>query len=157
MGGRCPRTTSACPDLPGRLNYIVLPAFVLAAGIVSGLSRFMRASMLDVVHQEYVRTAKAKGLRENRVWFIHAARNALIPIATLVGPLITGILGGAVITETIFSWPGMGRLTFQAVLQKDYPLVMAGVIIAALGTLLGYILSDVLYALIDPRLRAARS
>ena len=153
MGGRCPRTTTACPDLTGRLSYIILPGFVLAASIVSGLSRFMRASMLDVIHQEYVRTAKAKGLRENRVWFVHAARNALIPIATLVGPLITGILGGAVITETIFSWPGMGRLTFQAVLQKDYPLVMAGVLIAAVGTLLGFIISDVLYALIDPRIR----
>jgi peptide/nickel transport system permease protein len=153
MGGRCPRTTTACPPLVNRMNFIVLPALVLTAGQVSKLSRFMRASMLDVIHQEYVRTAKAKGLTSRRVWLTHAARNALIPIATLIGPTITGVLGGAVITETIFSWPGLGRLTFQGVLQQDYPLVMAGVIIAAVGTLLGFILSDILYALIDPRIR----
>ncbi|MBX3062518.1 MAG: ABC transporter permease [Anaerolineae bacterium] len=153
MGGRCPRTTGDCPSLLNRTNYILLPALVLSAGAVSVLSRYMRASMLDVIHQEYVRTARAKGLRQRRVWFTHAARNALIPIATLMGPSITGILGGAVITETIFSWPGLGRLTFQAVLQQDYPLVMAGVLIAALGTLGGFILSDILYALVDPRIR----
>jgi peptide/nickel transport system permease protein len=113
----------------------------------------MRASMLDVINQDYVRTAHAKDLQQRRVWFGHAARNALIPIATFLGPSITGLLGGAVVTETIFSWPGLGRLTFQAVIQQDYPLVMAGVIIAAVATLFGFILSDVLYAIVDPRIR----
>lgn len=153
MGGRCPRTIGGCPPLPQRLHYLLLPAFVLAAGEVATRSRFMRTAMLDVIHQDYVRTAHAKGLRTRRVWFGHAARNALIPIATFLGPSITGILGGAVVTETIFSWPGLGRMTFQAVIQQDYPLVMAGVLVAAIATLLGFILSDVLYAVIDPRIR----
>ena len=113
----------------------------------------MRASMLDVISQDYIRTAQAKGLPGSRVWFGHAARNALIPIATFLGPAITGLLGGAVITETIFSWPGLGRLGVTSVVQQDYPVVMAVVIIASVATVVGFIISDVLYAVIDPRIR----
>ncbi|MBC8170069.1 MAG: ABC transporter permease, partial [Anaerolineae bacterium] len=115
--------------------------------------RYMRAAMLDVVSQDYVRTARAKGLTENQVWFKHGARNALIPIATFIGPAITGLLGGSVITETIFNWPGVGRTAVAAVVGRDYPMVMAITVYAGIATILGYLLSDILYGLIDPRIR----
>jgi peptide/nickel transport system permease protein len=113
----------------------------------------MRASMLDVMHQDYMRTALAKGLAGRTVWFRHGARNALIPLATFLGPAITGLLSGAAITETIFSWPGLGRFGVLAVTSQDYPVVMAVVIIGATATIFGYLLSDILYAIIDPRIR----
>jgi peptide/nickel transport system permease protein len=154
MGNRCPvSVTGVCPPIYGRLNHLILPTFVLAAGGVAVFSRFMRASMLDVISQDYIRTAKAKGLTDRTVWFTHAARNAMIPIATFLGPAIAGVLGGAPITERIFSWPGLGQLSVNSVFQQDYPVVMAVVIIASVGTILGYILSDIMYALIDPRIR----
>lgn len=153
MGGRCPQALFGCPDLPGRLNYLLLPAIVLGSAGVAGYSRYMRASMLDVISQDYMRTARAKGLRERRVWFIHGARNALIPLATFLGPAITGVIGGAFITEQIFAWPGLGFLTLQHVTALDYPMIMAVTLIGAVATILGYILSDLLYALIDPRIR----
>jgi peptide/nickel transport system permease protein len=154
LGGRCPvALTGGCPPLSGRLLYIFLPAFVLAAQVIAVYSRFMRASMLDVIGQDYIRTAHSKGLSRRTVWFRHGARNALIPLATFLGPAITGLLGGAVLTETIFSWPGLGRLGFESVIQQDYPMVMAFVIIGSVATIVGYILSDILYALIDPRIR----
>jgi peptide/nickel transport system permease protein len=136
-----------------RLEYLVLPTFILATQGIGGYSRYMRAAMLDVVAQDYVRTARAKGLTERQVWFKHGARNALIPIATFIGPAITGLLGGAVITETIFNWPGVGRTTVAAVVGRDYPMVMAVTVYVGLATILGYLLSDVLYGLIDPRIR----
>jgi peptide/nickel transport system permease protein len=154
LGGRCPTTiTGGCPPIYERLAYLILPTFVLATGGIAGFSRYMRASMLDVIGQDYVRTARAKGLSPRAVWFRHGARNALIPLATFLGPSITGLLGGAVVTETIFSWPGLGRLGVTSVLAQDYPVVMAVVILGAIATILGYLLSDVLYALIDPRIR----
>lgn len=154
MGSRCPMTLSGgCPPVYERLQYLLLPTFVLATGGIAGYSRYMRASMLDVINQDYIRTAKAKGLSARQVWFKHGARNALIPLATFLGPAITGLLSGAAITERIFSWPGLGRLAVDAVGQLDYPVVMAVVIISAVATILGYILSDIMYALIDPRIR----
>lgn len=153
MGGRCPTTLGGCPPLVERLQFLILPTFVLATGGIAGYSRYMRASMLDVINQDYIRTARSKGLNERQVWFKHGARNALIPLATFLGPSITGLLSGAAITETIFSWPGLGRTAVSSVTQQDYPVVMAVVIIAAIATVLGYILSDILYALIDPRIR----
>jgi peptide/nickel transport system permease protein len=165
MGNRCdtgnlaaqafanPNATPSCPPLLERLDYIMLPVFVLATGWVAVFSRFMRASVLDVLNQDYVRTAKAKGLADGTVWFGHAARNALIPIATFLGPAIPGLLAGAVITETVFSWPGLGKVFVDAVRQQDYPMVMAGTLIGGIGTIVGYVLSDILYALIDPRIR----
>ncbi|MCL4249232.1 MAG: ABC transporter permease [Anaerolineae bacterium] len=145
--------TGEVPPLYTRLNYLILPTFVLAANYIAVYTRYMRASLLDVINQDYVRTAQAKGLSGARVWFVHTARNALIPIATFLGPAVTGILGGAVLTETIFSWPGLGRTGVSAVIQQDYPVVMAVVIIGAAATILGYIVSDIMYALIDPRIR----
>jgi peptide/nickel transport system permease protein len=154
MGGRCPVSlTGDCPPVWGRLEYLILPCFVLATGAIAVYSRYMRASMLDVKSQDYIRTAQAKGLTNRNVWFKHGARNALIPLATFLGPAITGLLAGAVITETIFSWPGLGRLGVGAVTSQDYPVVMAVVIIGAVATILGYILSDILYGVIDPRIR----
>ena len=113
----------------------------------------MRASMLDVVNQDYMRTARSKGLNPRIVWFKHGARNALIPIATFLGPSITGLLGGAVLTETIFTWPGLGRQSIISVGSQDYPFIMAFVVIGAIATIIGYIISDLLYAMLDPRIR----
>ncbi|MDX1990964.1 MAG: ABC transporter permease [bacterium] len=154
LGDRC-RTTldDSCPPLHQRLEYVVLPVFILATGPIAGFSRFMRASMLEVVSQDFIRTARAKGLSTRTVWFKHGMRNALIPIATFLGPALTGLLGGAVVTETVFNYPGVGRTVVQAFVQRDYPVVMAVTIYAAVATILGYLLSDILYAIIDPRIR----
>jgi peptide/nickel transport system permease protein len=136
-----------------RIEHLLLPVFVLSAGGTAVFSRFMRASTLDVLNQDYIRTARAKGLKDPQIWFVHAARNALIPIATLLGPAIPGILSGALVTETIFSWPGVARATFLAVGQQDYPVIMCTVVLVSITTILGYMLSDIMYAAIDPRIR----
>lgn len=154
LGGRCAVSLDdTCPPLFQRLDYLVLPVFVLATGGIAGFSRYMRASMLDVIHQDYIRTAKSKGLNDRIIWIRHGARNAMIPIATFLGPSITFLLSGSVITETIFSWPGVGRTVVGAVTARDYPVVMAVVIYSGMATILGYLLSDILYGMIDPRIR----
>lgn len=153
ISGRCPRVLTGCPPLTERWNYLILPVLTLGTGAIAGYSRYMRASMLDVINQDYIRTARAKGLSPRTVWYGHAARNALIPIATFLGPAITGLLGGAVITESIYAWPGLGRLAVQAVNQRDYAVVMTVVLMGSVATVAGYIISDILYALIDPRIR----
>ena len=157
MGNRCNPASAflsdSCPPIFERTEYLILPVFVLGAGWVALLSRFMRASLLDVLNQDYVRTARAKGLSNINVWFSHAARNALIPVATFLGPAIPLLLTGAVITETVFSWPGLGRTLVDAVRQQDYPIVMAGTLIGGVGTVVGFLLSDIFYAVIDPRIR----
>ncbi len=154
LAGRCKTTIDdSCPPLPERLEYLILPTIVLAAGGVAGYSRYMRASMLDVVSQDYVRTARAKGLNERVIWLRHGMRNALIPIATFLGPSITFLLSGAAVTESVFSWPGVGRLLVQAPQRRDYTVVMIVVVYGAIANIIGYLLSDILYALIDPRIR----
>jgi len=153
MGGRCGVTRGDCPPVYLRLEYLVLPTLVLALGGVAGYSRYMRAAMLETISSDYVRTARAKGLTTQAVWFKHGFRNAMIPLATFLGPTITGLLGGSAITETIFSWPGVGRLLVRATTSLDYPLVMAGVVVGAVLTIIGYLLSDILYAVFDPRIR----
>ena len=154
IAGRC-RTTldPSCPPVPQRLEYLLLPTLVLAAGAVANYSRYMRASMLDVVHQDYLRTARSKGLQERRIWLRHGMRNAFIPIATFLGPSITFLLSGAAVIETVFAWPGVGRLAVNAFGQRDYPIVMITVVYATIANILGYLLSDILYAAIDPRIR----
>jgi len=136
-----------------RMRHLILPTFTLGSISVATFSRFMRASLLDVLGQDYVRTARAKGLANRAVWFKHAARNALIPIATLLGPAIPGVISGAILTETIYAWPGMGLLLNDSVKQRDFPVIMAIVLLLALASICGYLLSDILYALIDPRIR----
>lgn len=153
IGDRCPTLMGDCPPLFERIKYLILPTFVLATGGISAYSRFMRASMLEVVSQDYMRTARAKGLSSRAIWLRHGARNALIPIATFLGPAIAGIWGGAVITETIFNWPGLGRTAVQAVTGRDYPVVMALTVFAGISTIVGFLISDILYAIIDPRIR----
>lgn len=155
MGGRYPNDyfVDGHVTVLERIERLILPVAVLSTGYVAIFSRLMRASTLDVLSQDYIRTAQAKGLRNRNVYFVHAARNALIPIATIMGPAIPGLIGGALITETIFSWPGMARTAYSAVLTKDYPVIMASVILVSIATVIGYLLSDILYALIDPRIR----
>lgn len=135
------------------LRYMVLPVFVLSLGIIASISRFVRAKMLEVLGQDYIRTAKAKGLSQQRIWWHHALRNALLPVATFIGPQIGFLLGGAVIIETIFAWPGMGRLVVNAMFERDYPLVMGAVLMSAVLYIFGLMISDLLYAVIDPRIR----
>lgn len=154
LGGRCRTTLAAsCPPIYERLEYMILPVIVLSAAGIANYSRFMRASMLDVTGQDYIRTARAKGLSNQRVWFRHGMRNALIPIATFIGPSITGLLGGAVITEQVFNYPGVGLAVLNAFTQRDFPVVMAVTIYAAVATIIGYLISDILYGIIDPRIR----
>lgn len=137
------------------IPYMVMPVLVLSVGIVAGISRFTRAQVLEVMGYDYVRTAQAKGLSNNAVRWRHIIPNALIPAATFLGPTLGGLLGGAVIIEQIFTWPGLGRLVIEATLQRDYPVIMGSVVIGAVLFILGVILSDVLYALLDPRIRFA--
>jgi len=140
-------------NLGDRLIHLLPPALVLSTGTIAGISRLMRTQVLEVIRQDYIRTARAKGLSDRVVNFTHALRNALIPLATVLGPTITGLLGGAVITEPIWSWPGMGRLFVNANFQRDYPVIMAGFVIGALGVLVGNLISDILYGIVDPRVR----
>jgi len=120
---------------------------------VSGWSRFIRASMLEVLRQDYVRTARAKGLFERVVVVKHALRNALIPFVTIIVFALPGLFGGAIITESIFSWPGMGRLYFQALGEYDYPVALAILLITAILTVIATLLRDILYTIVDPRIR----
>ncbi|HSJ52702.1 MAG TPA: ABC transporter permease [Anaerolineae bacterium] len=136
-----------------RLVHLLPPALVLATGPIATVSRLMRTQVLEVIQQDYVRTARAKGVSERRVYYTHALRNALIPLATILGPTLTGLIGGAVITETVWSWPGLGRLFVNANFQRDYPVIMAGFVIGAVGVIVGNLLSDMLYGWIDPRVR----
>ena len=133
--------------------HLVLPVASLAIQQIAAWARYMRASMLEVLHQDYVRTARAKGLSSTLVLGKHALRNALIPVVTLLGLSIPSLIGGAAITETIFSYPGLGRMYVEAVGQRDYPIVMAGTMIGAVAVLLGNLLADVLYAVVDPRIK----
>lgn len=133
-----------------RLWHLVLPVFCLTYGGLAYVSRQMRAGMLETIRQDYIRTARAKGLSENAVVFKHALRNSLIPIVTLLGFLLPAMLGGSVIIESIFTIPGMGQLGFDAILSRDYPVVMAISTIAAFLTLVGLLLSDICYAIVNP-------
>src|SRR5207247_149024 len=134
------------------LRRLVLPAIALATGSLALNLRQVRSSLLEVFGHEYMRTARAKGLRESAVIIRHALKNALIPVVTLIGIQIGAIIEGAVITETIFSWPGVGRLAVQAIPSHDYPVVQGVVLVSALSFMLSTLLVDVLYAWLDPRI-----
>ena len=137
--------------LGDRLLHLLPPALVLATVPMARVSRLMRTQVLEVMRMDYVRTARAKGLSNRRVYFIHAFRNALIPLATILGPTVTGLLAGSIIAETIWSWPGLGRLTIQATFQRDYPVIMAGLVVGSLAVIIGNLISDILYGVFDPR------
>lgn len=136
-----------------RISHLVLPVFVSAIGGLAGFSRYMRSNMLEVVRQDYILTARAKGLSEKTVIYKHALRNALLPVITILGLSVPGLIGGSVIFETIFAIPGMGKLFFDGVMMRDYPLIMGILVIGAVLTLLGNLLADISYALADPRIR----
>jgi peptide/nickel transport system permease protein len=136
-----------------RVSHLVLPTLSLALVLTAGIARYMRASMLEVVRQDFVRTAHAKGLPERTVIFKHALKNALIPIVTLGGLYIPLLFSGAVFIEYIFAWPGMGRAIYEAILTRDYPLVVAGSFFFAAIVVVANLLADVLYAVVDPRIR----
>ncbi len=133
--------------------HIALPVLVAAFGGLAGMSRYMRGNMLEVIRQDYITTARAKGLPERTVIFKHALRNALLPVITMLGLSVPGLIGGSVIFESIFAIPGMGQLFYGAVMARDYPLVMGELVIGAFLTLMGNLLADVGYALVDPRIR----
>jgi peptide/nickel transport system permease protein len=135
------------------LYHMVLPVVSLAILEIAIFSRFMRASMLEVLHQDYIRTARAKGLAVDKVNYKHALRNAILPIITLVAIAIPQIVNGAIITEGIFSWPGTGQLAFQAVLDRDYPVILGVVMLVAALTVIFNLIADLTYAVADPRIR----
>lgn len=135
-------------------SHLILPITVITVGSVAGMSRFMRASMLEVLRQDYILTARAKGLSAWTVIFRHALRNALLPVITLLGLSVPGLIGGSVIIETIFALPGLGQLFYTAVMARDYPLIMGNLVLGAILTLAGNLLADVCYGLADPRIRA---
>ncbi len=139
--------------LMDRANHLILPVFVSAIGGLAGFSRYMRNNMLEVLRQDYIRTARAKGLPERTVIYKHALRNALMPVITILGLSLPGIIGGSVIMETVFGIDGMGRLMYQAVFSRDYNVAMGVLVPAAALTMLGNFLADICYAWADPRVR----
>ena len=141
------------PSGGGSLDKIVLPTITLAAGFIAVLARFTRSGMIDVLAREYITTARAKGLRAQVVLLRHALRNTLIPIVTLIGVEMGALLGGAVVTENVFAWPGIGQLVVQSVFNRDYPLVIATVLTASFMFLVVSLLVDILYVYINPTVR----
>ncbi|HET7693742.1 MAG TPA: ABC transporter permease [Gemmatimonadota bacterium] len=136
-----------------RLKHLLMPALALGIGSAASVARYMRSGMLEQIRQDYVRTARAKGLSERVVVFKHAMRNALIPIITLLGLTLPFLVGGAVLIETIFAWPGMGRLIVTAIFQRDYPVVLAIAFVSSIMVILGSLIADILYSVVDPRVR----
>jgi peptide/nickel transport system permease protein len=140
-------------DLEDLLRHLVLPALTLAAASVTIVARLTRSAMLEVLGQDYIRTARAKGLVERRIVVSHALKNALVPIVTVIGVQAGYLLGGAVLTETVFAWPGVGTLMVQGILARDIPLVQGCVLVVALTFVLVNLFVDLLYAWLDPRIR----
>lgn len=138
------------------IKHLILPVGVSAFGGVAGLSRYSRSSMLEVIRQDYIRTAMAKGLTEQKVVFKHAFRNALMPIVTILGLSVPGLIGGGVIFETIFAIPGMGQLFYSSTMSRDYPTIMGILVTGAVLTLFGNLIADIAYAFVDPRVRVRK-
>lgn len=140
-------------SLPSLLRHLALPATMGAIGGWLGFSRFMRSEFLDVIGQDYIRTARAKGVRERAVMIGHALRNAMIPVITILGGSLAGLLSAGALFETTFSWPGLGRLLLEAAFARDYPLLMASVVIGSTLLILGNLIADIAYGLVDPRVK----
>jgi len=152
-GFATPGITGGWPAVVDRLRYSILPVTVLSLLSMAALTRYTRASMLEVIRQDYVRTARAKGLREQVVITKHALRNALIPIVTVLALLVPGLFAGAPLTETVFAWPGIGRLLVEAVLGGDYAVAQAALLFLSILVLVFNLVADVVYAALDPRIR----
>ncbi|MBA4536456.1 ABC transporter permease [Bacillus aquiflavi] len=135
-----------------RIHHLILPAFVLATADMAALTRYTRSSMIDVLKQDYIRTAKSKGFKERTVVMKHGLRNGLIPIITIFGLMLPSFIGGAAITEKVFSWPGIGSLFIDSAFQRDYPVIMALTVITGALVVIGNLLADILYAIFDPRI-----
>ena len=146
------KTLNADFSLIDRLHHLILPAIVLATADMAGLTRYTRSSMLDVLKQDYMRTARAKGLKENKVVYKHGLRNGLIPVITIFGLMLPGFIGGSVVVEKIFAWPGIGLLFIDSAFQRDYPVIMALTVISAVFVVVGNLIADILYAIFDPRI-----
>jgi len=136
-----------------RIWHLFLPSVLGATGGIAVLSRYVRSQMLEVEGQDYIRTARAKGLSPEQVHYKHALRNALLPFVTMFGLILPGLIGGSVITESIFSWPGMGRMAYEAILARDYPIILTVNFASAVLVLAGTFISDLLYLVVDPRIR----
>ncbi len=136
-----------------RIWHLLLPSLLGATGGIAVLSRYVRSQMLEVEGQDYVRTAKAKGLTPDQVHYKHALRNALLPFVTMFGLILPGLIGGSVIIESIFAWPGMGRMAYEAILARDYPIILTLNFVSAVLVLIGTFISDLLYLVVDPRIR----
>ncbi|MBW1740249.1 MAG: ABC transporter permease [Deltaproteobacteria bacterium] len=136
-----------------RVWHLLIPSVLGATGGIAILSRYVRSQMLEVEGQDYVRTARAKGVPEEQVHYKHALRNALLPFVTMFGLILPGLIGGSVIIESIFSWPGIGRMAYEAILARDYPIILTVNFISALLVLAGTFVSDLLYLVVDPRIR----
>ncbi len=136
-----------------RIWHLLLPSMLGATGGIAVLSRYVRSQMLEVEGQDYIRTAKAKGLPPEQVHYKHALRNALLPFVTMFGLILPGLIGGSVIIESIFSWPGMGRMAYEAILARDYPVILTVNFVSAVLVLAGTFISDLLYLVVDPRIR----
>jgi peptide/nickel transport system permease protein len=143
-------------DPAGNIRDLILPMITLGTGVVAVNMRQIRANMVEALEQNYVRTARAKGLSEQRVAYVHALKNASLPVLTIVGIQIGSILAGAFIVETIFLWPGIGQLTIMSVLSKDYPIVQGVVLLSAFSYMAANLLIDICYAFLDPRIRFER-
>ncbi|MCU7939249.1 MAG: ABC transporter permease [gamma proteobacterium symbiont of Bathyaustriella thionipta] len=136
-------------------SSLILPALTLGTALAAVLSRMIRASLLEILNEDYIRTAKAKGLSRTRIIVIHALRNALLPVITLIGLQIGALLAGAVITEIVFSWPGLGQLTIEAIQKRDYPVVQVCILLISTSYVVVNTLTDIVYGLLDPRIRLA--
>ncbi len=139
--------------LMDRIWHMLLPSVLVATGGIAILSRYVRSQMLEVEGQDYIRTARAKGLPPEKVHYKHALRNALLPFVTMFGLILPGLIGGSVIIESIFSWPGMGRMAYEAILARDYPIILTVNFVSAVLVLAGTFISDLLYLIVDPRIR----
>jgi peptide/nickel transport system permease protein len=137
----------------GRVGHLVLPSITLGLGMAAIIVRILRANLIETARREFVQTARAKGLPERKVWLKHVLRNALLPVVTILSLQFGGLLAGSVITETIFGWPGIGRLTVQAIQTRDYPVVQGCVLVIATSYVVINFLADMLYKLVDPRVR----
>jgi peptide/nickel transport system permease protein len=146
-------SSDAMAQMGDRLRHLILPVAVLTLGSAAALARFARGSLLDVMRQEFIRTARAKGLPGKTILWRHAFKNALAPVLTVIGLSFPFLLGGSVVVEKVFAWPGMGALTVDAIFARDYPVILAASFIAACMVILGNLLADISYSLVDPRIK----